>query len=186
VTDHDDEIWADDELPRQDELAPEESEAPPEDVLDPANNAGYGTWRLPAVRDTEIADRVRELLASRPVPSLDPGRVAVLSAFAERMATLARRTGSVDRLRAGLDAMVLAHLGAADRDAVVPLALLWRSAEVLGIDPREVFLAAETRAGTDGGALARFADRRPEDRGIDAMGYLEVEDEFGFHYERTW
>jgi hypothetical protein len=161
-------------------------DVPAEDVLDPANDAGYGTWRLPAVRDTEIADRVAALLGQRPLPPLEPGPVAVLSAFAERMATLARRTGDADRLRAGLDAMVLAHLGTADRDAIVPLALLWRSAEVLGLDPGEAFVAAERRVGVDGGALARFADRRPEDRGIDAMGYLEVEDEFGFHYERTW
>jgi hypothetical protein len=170
----------------RDDDVPPEDEVPPEDVLDPANNAGYGTWRLPAVRDTEIADRVAGLLGQRPLPTLEPGPVAVLSAFAERMATLARRTGDADHLRAGLDAMVLAHLGTADRDAVIPLALLWRSAEVIDLDPREAFVAAERRAGVDGGALARFADRPPEDRGIDAMGYREVEDEFGFHYERTW
>ncbi len=157
-----------------------------EDVLDPANNAGYGTWRLPAVRDGEIADRVASLLAQRPLPVLDPGRVAVLSAFAERMATLARRTGDAGRLRAGLDAMVLGHGGAADRDAVVPLALLWRTAEVLDVDPREEFLTAEARAGVTSGALSRFADRSPADRAIAAMGYREVDDEFGFSYERTW
>jgi hypothetical protein len=173
----------DEDVPAED--VPEE-DVPAEDVLDPANNAGYGTWRLPAVRDTEIADRVEALLDERPLPTLDPGQVAVLSTFAERMATLARRTRDAGRLRAGLDAMVLAHLGTADRDAVVPLALLWRSAEVLDLDPREAFVRAEEAAGVRGGALTRFAERSPEDRGIDAMGYLEVEDEFGFHYERTW
>lgn len=163
-----------------------DEDVPDEDVLDPANNAGYGTWRLPAVRDTEIQDRVAELLRQRPVPALHPDRVAVLSAFAERMATLARRTADVSRVRAGLDAMVLAHAGTADRDAVIPLALLWRSAEMLGADPKAELLDAERRAGVLDGALTRFADRAPRDRSIEVMGYVEANDEFGFRYERTW
>lgn len=162
------------------------TDAADEDVLAPEANVGYLTWRLPAVRDREIADRVASELAADPVAELDAGNAAVLAAYAERMATRARRTSDPTHLRAGLDAMVLAHLGVVDRETVAPLALLWRSAEVLGVDPAVAFLDAEARAGVRDGALARFADRTPEDRGIGPMGYREVEDEFGFHYERTW
>lgn len=147
------------------------------------NNHGYGTWPLPCPRDGEIADLLPSLLGG--AAGLRDGGAQVLLAFAERMASLARVERSVDRLRRGLDAAGLAISAPDAREALLVLPLLWRTAAVLGLDPTAEFVTAATRAG-GAGALVDFAGREPGDQAIEAMGYVEAEDERGFRYRRTW
>lgn len=101
------------------------------------------------------------------------------------MATLARREGSPEHLRIGLAAAGLASGTGDQREAMLVLSMLWRSADVLGLDPEAEFRSAAERLDMSQALLA-FGARDPEDRTIEAMGYVEVEDELGFHYERTW
>ena len=152
-------------------------------VLDPENNEGYGNWPLPCHRDGELRDLVTTLTAQRERPA--DAHAPVVRAFAERMATLARREASVDQLRSGLDAAALVSLAGDVREGLLILPLLWRTAAALGLDAGSEFRAAAERVG-GGGPLLEFAARKPEDQTLEAMGYVEVEDEFGVHYERTW
>lgn len=156
-----------------------------EDVLDPADNEGYGNWVLPSARDDEIGTEVERLLGDLLV-ELPDGADMVLRTYAARMASLARRELDLDRVRAGLAAVVLAARGGEPRDVLVVVPLLWRSASVLGADPVALFGEA---AGRDGGSdlLEQFAGRDPADQTIESMGYVEVDDpDLGFFYERTW
>lgn len=67
------------------------------------------------------------------------------------------------------------------------LPLLWRSAEILGLNPEEQFRAAvEAVGGIGREQLLAFTRRSSRDRSIKAMGYFESADEGGFRYKRTW
>lgn len=153
-------------------------------LLDPANNEGYGDWPLPCARDEELGALMRVLREPGELPA-EARHVPVLLAFAERMAALARREASPDHLRIGLAAARLAGGIGDQRETLLVLPLLWRSADVLGLDAEAEFRTA-ARTGNGGEVLLEFSDRGPEDRTVEAMGYVEVDDEFGFHYERTW
>ncbi len=155
------------------------------EVLDPRHNEGYGGWQLPCTRDEEIAELLKELdrdgsseinLTSREAP--------VLRVFAERMASLARRQESVSHLRFGLEALALAVRLGDSREALVVMPLLWKTAEVLSLDPSGEFRRVADRYESQ--ELQEFTKRRPEDRSIESMGYVETHDESGFVYDRTW
>ena len=153
-------------------------------ALDPAHNQGYGSWPLPCDRDREIGALVRMLTAST-VEAVGDRHCDVLRAFAERMATLARREMSGEQLRVGLSAAGFACGLDDDREVLLILPLLWRSAKVMGLDAKAEFRAVAT--GSDGRKVLRdFASRRAKDKTLEVMGYIEVEDESGFRYERTW
>jgi len=101
-------------------------------VLDPANNEGYGSARPPCGRDDEVARIVRQVEGpsefSEAKHAFGHGHGTVLSAFAERMATLAAREGSLQALRDGMSAeqLALAVLGDV-RDSLPVLSLLFRA-----------------------------------------------------------
>jgi hypothetical protein len=154
-------------------------------VLDPASNEGYLSRPIPVARDTEI----RDLLAAAPPQTLaavlDQSHAPVLLAYAERMAALAVRRHDPDVLRDGIRAVAAAFTVTADeREVLLVLPLLWRSAELLGLDPAAEL--AGPASGAAPGPLAAFATRQPEDRTIEVMGYRESADDDGFRYERTW
>jgi len=155
------------------------------EILEPDENEGYGQWKLPCSRDEEIAEVVLELSQGRMEGRQLSERYApVLRAFAERMANLARRHESARDLRLGLDALAIAVLLGESREAILIMPLLWRSAEVLELDPAKEFTKAADRH--DVKELRAFIDRQPEDRSIESMGYVETHDESGFSYERNW
>lgn len=160
-------------------------------VLAPENNRGYGTWQLPCERDTEIAelldrlDQPGDLAGLRGL--LDTRYSTVLLAFAERMASLARRDRTPSHLRRGLLAAGLAASIGDQREATLVLPLLWRTAEILDLDPAHEFTSINERIGGPGGKqLTAFASRSSEDQSIESMGYIEDRDETGFRYRRTW
>jgi hypothetical protein len=151
-------------------------------VLDPKANEGYIDWPLPSSRDDEIARLIDKLVGSAG-EGLSPQHGQVLMAFAERMASLARRIRLPQAIRTGLLSVVLAAPLIDRHEGMLVLPLLWRSAEVLGLDPAEEFRSASSY---DGGELLEFLRRDPSDRTIEAMGYVEVETKDGFRYVRTW
>lgn len=158
-------------------------------ALDPSANAGYLHWPLPGPRDDEIRTLVTALVtAGVPVAGLSGEHATVLSAFAERMATLAVRQGSTESLTPGLHAAAVALAAADDRRDVLPvLALLYRAAELTGADPRAVFAgAARDLPPAIADPVLGFAARSHEDRSLDAMGYVERHDPAGFHFDRAW
>lgn len=161
-------------------------------VLDPTNNEGYGSARLPCVRDGEIASIVRRIEGPEDFgeakQTLGHGHGSVLSAFAERMASLAVREKSREALRDGLSAEQLALAVVGDyRDSLPALSLLFRASELIGADPAMEFAAVAAVAGSpDDQPLLDFAGRDQEDRSLESMGYIEQDDEDGFRFERTW
>ena len=161
-------------------------------VLDPANNEGYGTARLPCGRDEEIASVVRRIdgpsTFEEAKRSLSHGHGTVLSAFAERMSSLSVRTGSMPVLREGLIAEQLALTLVSDqRDSLPVLSLLFRAAEILDGDPvAELKATATVAPPPDNLLLLDFPAHDPEDRSLASMGYVEVRDDLGFRFERSW
>lgn len=153
-------------------------------VLDPRANEGYLEWPLPSTRDDEIARLIDHLIRSAG-EGLVPVHGEVLVAFAERMASLARRNRSPETIRYGLLSLVLAWPIIEPQEGIVVLPLLWRSAEVLGLDPAEEFRSAAAAA-DNGRELLDFLRRDQRDRTIESMGYSEAETIDGFRYVRTW
>lgn len=154
------------------------------DVLTSTAGQGYLHWPLPCATDQQIRELVDALVGKDPI-ELTREQSGVLKTFAERMASLSRFKSDAGHLRAGLLAAVFATGSEDGREVLLVLPLLWRSAEVLGLDPAEEFRKAADRTGR-GQFLLDFTGRSPEDRSIEAMGFKEIEDEFGFFYERTW
>jgi hypothetical protein len=161
-------------------------------VLDPANNEGYGSARLPCGRDDEIAKLVRQIQGLEDFDdakrALSEEHGTVLSAFAERMASLAVRATSLKALREGLSAEQLALAVVGDyRDSLPVLSLLFRATEILGEEPTVEFVAAAVLANPpDNRPLLDFLMRDDEDRSLVSMGYIEDHDGEGFRFKRTW
>ncbi len=161
-------------------------------IVAPEQNQGYEGWQLPCERDREIA-RIVERLARRPEGLPLPGSLGVrhghvFVAFAERMASLAVRRRSAEYLHVGLLAAALAASVSDDpREAILVLPLLWRSAQILGVDPFNEFTTAGNAIGGAGGQqLLDFLSRSQDDRTIESMGYTEDMEQDGFRYKRTW
>lgn len=161
-------------------------------ILDPMNNEGYGTARLPCPRDGEIASLVGQIEGPKDFAdvknALEPRHGEVLSAFAERMASFGVRTGSMDPLQHGLVAVQLAFAVIGDhRDSQPVLSLLFRACELLSVDPAAEFAAAAAVADSSDSLPVRdFLTREANERSITAMGYVESQDDEGFRFERTW
>ena len=160
--------------------------------LDPANYVGYGPTPLPSKRDEEISAFVRQIdgpaAFARTRDALDDGKGNVLAAFAERMASLAVRTGSRQTLRDGLMAAQLALAVVGDpRDSLPALSLLFRASELIDIKPKREFAdVAALAAPPDNQPLLKFRKRNKRDRSIAAMEYVEDRDDDGFRFKRTW
>jgi len=109
----------------------------------------------------------------------------ILGFFAERMASLAVRENSVERVSQGLSALLLYARTEDPRDVLLVLSLLHDAAIKTSRTPKKVFEEASLIFGGTG-LLADFLNRSDEDKSIDAMGYKESKNEEGFLYVRTW
>lgn len=159
-------------------------------ILEPKKNVGYGSGRLPSVRDREIHGLLRGVETDEDVGYFvqtvphDGGRV--LNAFAERAASMAVRRQDARELRAGLLALLIAQRVSREQREIMPtLALLYRAAEMIGHDPRVEFTQICDKFGASI-ALVNFVRRTPDDRAIQAMGFEEGDDEDGFRFLRNW
>lgn len=156
-------------------------------ALEPSNNRGYGRKPLPTIRDDEIAVLLHQLVSQNSISSLEPQHGIVLAAYAERMASLAVRTGSSELIRDGLVAIQLALKSGDQRESMPVLSLLSRAAELIGSTPSEEFLAAARYMSlTPSDQLISFLERNEDDRSLAAMGFVESSDEQGFRFERVW
>jgi len=142
---------------------------------------GYHPSDIPGPEDMSISEAMSRLgtsaafgdLASR--IDLKIGRI--LSPYAVRMAELALRDPGSAQITEGLAAAQLAMMVDDDRDVLPIYAMLYRSAEEIGLDATAVFragsvmpenLLAETPA--------EFASRTPEDRSVEGMGINLIEE----------
>jgi hypothetical protein len=148
---------------------------------------GYLHWPLPCPEDHEIAEIIDPLVLD-PTVLTNASQANVLSAFAARMAMLAVRRQSHEFIVKGLLASTLALSGHSDfRDVISDLALLYRAAELIGERPKELFVSTADRLPPELAEwLISFAGRTPEDRSLQAFGYVEKYDKDGFRFERTW
>ncbi|MFY1672500.1 hypothetical protein ACN27G_21440 [Plantactinospora sp. WMMB334] len=150
----------------------------------------YLTRPMPTDRDEQITRLLGALRDERAI-AVAAGSVAalgdtVLSPYVQRAAALAVRHAAPRYLRAGLRAAALLAADGDPRDVVVVLALLWRSAELLTLDPSSEFGAVAREIGRYGAPLTAFAARPPEARTIHAMRYVEVGEGADFRYECRW
>lgn len=154
---------------------------------------GYGTWPIPHELDIKISDllhtwcnlnetqRVDETLTIS-----DQQRMALL-AYSERMASKAIRNKDKTSIHLGLIALGVDGWKVDWRDNTMILSLLNHSAEVIGVDPIDVFIeASKYFAPNVKKSFELFLKRKKEDKSIDAMGFCESQDEGGFRYKRTW
>jgi hypothetical protein len=113
---------------------------------------------------------------------------SILQVYAERMAALAVRHSRANLVDKAVTALGLALLiGHDDRDVMLVMPLPWRSAELLGLEPAQIFdRAAACLPEPASTGLRKFARRAPKDRTLACMGYVESSDEGGFRYERRW
>ena len=159
-------------------------------ILEPDRNVNYGRDGLPSVRDGEIRDlllRMDSVGFDRVASLVPPGGDRVLTAFAERAASIAVRHQDARELRVGILAAAIAQATTDDaREPLPALALLHRAAEMIGHDPGSEFTAAYEISGGRARGLPDFLRRSDEDRKIEAMGYAEGDDQRGFRFLRNW
>ena len=155
----------------------------------------YRKWYdepLPSAIDDRCSTLVRALAAlseaeraSRAAPLAGFELEQSMQVFAFRMAVLAVRGGSVDRLRDG--ALALALNGCASREMYALISLVHHSAGKLGLRPN-AFLSECAPHGTPDGmkALESFAQRPRESQRIELMGFHESARDGAFSYRFAW
>jgi len=119
--------------------------------------------------------------------AIGPEQTFGLLAFAERMAILSVRQKSREPLMKALLALVVEGFRCDAREDILVLALINHSAIKVGADPKQLFGEAAGHASTEVAQYLReFAERRHEDKSIQAMGYSEEMTSDGFNYARNW
>lgn len=109
----------------------------------------------------------------------------VLRLFAERAASLAVREESRLDVRVGLVAAEFALAYTDDfRDVLPAVSLLYRAAELIGIDPVLEFNSVALLTGDPAGShVMKYLRRSPENRTIERMGFIEGVDGSGFRFQ---
>lgn len=119
--------------------------------------------------------------------AIDIDRARTLSAYAERMASLAVHEKSPDPLIRGLVAIGLAAKEMYHKELIILLPLFWHSAARIGVDGTLLFTSAADLIG-DGAPswIKSFPDRDERDRSLEAMHYEEHEEPNGLLYRRAF
>lgn len=148
----------------------------------------YYASKIPDERDEQIAALVRSI-AALPAEeragcseSLKTSKVMRrLETYVRRMAALAVREKSEQRLRDALTALALN--GCENRELYMMLSLAQRSAEKLGLDGAALLRdAARFSQPNDAARLLQYAALDPANKRIEAQGWREVEGPDGFDY----
>jgi hypothetical protein len=141
--------------------------------------------------DAEIAQLVRQFAVSSEAQrgaieaELTDEHSFGFLVFAERMAALAVRENSVDRLRDGLLSIAMEQFRFDLREDLMVMSLLYNSAKKIGADPDAVFMSVcPAVAPQVARELQKFVSRPAELKSIAAMGYREIDDAAGFRYDR--
>jgi hypothetical protein len=153
---------------------------------------GYGPSPIPSPLDEAVrrlldfVSRTDDAAVAVIIPSLTEQHGFVLVGFAERMAAYAVRTGQERYIHEGLTALGLASLLLCYNEVLPALSLLYRSTQKIGSDANVAFattILADVRFQS---FASDFLRRGEQDRSIEAMGYVESQDQDGFRYSRTW
>jgi len=154
---------------------------------------GYGPAKLPCGRDREVQVFVDQLRRDGPravaaaLAAISEEGRRVLRAYAERMASLAVRTGEVEQLERAIVAVVVGGLDDNAYEALMAMPLIEDGARRVGIEPPELFEKAAAIVGHPGTInLVRWLSRKPEDRSLASMGFVESADKDGFRYRLDW
>ncbi|MEM1166281.1 MAG: hypothetical protein AAGI30_08325 [Planctomycetota bacterium] len=150
---------------------------------------GYSPRPIPCVIDVEIELLVDAIAGDHELRnSLNINQEHGFSflAYAERMASLAVREHSPSILSKGLAALGIGSRFVDVRDAVLILALMYDSTSKLGLE----FSTISSDIGlNEDDALKVYVDTFPSrsarGRSIQAMGFIESEDDGGFRYIST-
>jgi hypothetical protein len=151
---------------------------------------GYGRAAIPDYRDGELDRYVDELRSGGPpAVAVALGQVSeagrrVLRVYGERAASRAVRSGSVGHLVSALVAVVVGGLDQNALEALMPMSLIEDAGIRVGADPDAYFGAAAGIVGHPGSVnLMVWLSRKPEDRTVEAMGFVASEDASGFRYK---
>lgn len=155
---------------------------------------GYLPRPIPHQLDTLVGQLGEAYLSAPPADRelleiADDMIVSVLRCHGERLASRAVRERSAPLLRASVLSMGLAMVvgGHISREDIAVHCLPWRSSELMGLDPKDMFLSVAEELPEPGcSGLRSFSQRSSENRTLAVMRYKESEDIDGFRYERTW
>lgn len=161
------------------------------DLISRLADTGYKSEDIPGDHDFEIAESVSSINSpeqfAEVTQTLSLRTARVLLAFAYRAASYAVRVNDPNWVRNGLIAAQLTLAQEDTREVLVIYSLLYRSLELLAVDPNAMFQDVAERAGGKFGDVTReFAKRNEHDKSISAMGYAEGADETGFKFICTW
>jgi len=151
---------------------------------------GYGYENLPCALDEQVYQIINNFRSKFSETHNDYSlmfenhTLSLLIAFAERMAILGVREKSSDRLLNGLIALVLTNFALDFREIVPVISLLYHSAIKISVDPKYLFENASSFATNKSAAQLKSFIEHP--RHIHSMGYIEVEADGLFFYQRTW
>lgn len=151
--------------------------------------AAYGPAPIPDPRDelvSELIDRAQAggpaAVASLCASASERGR-CVLRAYGERMSGLAVRRRDQALLFRAVIAIVLGGLDQNALEALMVMPLVENSARLLDVNLPSVFEKASAVVGHPGSVnLMVWLTRKPEDRTIASMRFVESSDEGGFRY----
>ena len=154
---------------------------------------GYLSWPLPHERDEDCVRLIDSFLDSGTserramVEALSLDQAQTLGVFAERMASHAVHSDSTEPLVRGLVAVGMAAAEDYSKELIPLLALFWRSAEHLTIDPDALFATVSELLGDEApGWLLSFPEREPANRTPEVMMYEETLDSSELLYRRAW
>jgi hypothetical protein len=162
------------------------------DLLVRLANEDYRPPVVPGEEDTALAAEmvhVDSVAAFDDLSSgLNPKVGHLLNHFAFRMAVLALRSRDREPIERGLVAAQLAMKISDPRDVLPSYALLYRSAEELGVDASSLFQSFSFVKGNEWReSPAEFAARLPEHRSISAMGMELIDSDDGLVYKsKPW
>jgi len=146
----------------------------------------YNEARIPNPRDVAIASLIEKAAENGQlqdlVAAIGPRHDSYfLNLYSRRMAALAVRRGDEGYIRSGLLALSVAHQKTVDsRDDIRAQALLWRSSELLSLDPEAEFEAVAGQLSSASEFIATWLRRSPANKRLSAVGYTESSDQDGF------
>lgn len=145
---------------------------------------------MPSARDSRIATMVGRLHTEADyrsaIAAVGGMGETVLPAFAQRMSVIAVRKAGISYVHDGLRAVLLAFGIKNSRELVIPLALLWHSAQLVDGTAAQAFEHVARTAGGYGEPLRAFMQRIPSERSISAMRYSAIGSGDSFDYRCDW
>jgi hypothetical protein len=145
---------------------------------------------MPSARDNRIAAMIGRLRTEadyrNAIAAAGGMGETVLPAFAQRMSVIAVRKADTSYVLDGLRAVLLASGIKNSRELVIPLALLWHSAQLVDGTAALAFEYVASAAGEYGKPLRAFMLRIPSERSISAMRYSAIGGGASFNYRCDW